>query len=72
MKLYIASVILAIYSALIFKVISQQHQIIELQKDRQKFTLSMDYLAIVKGVTDRDIFPIKDNGFWKCVPVDTN
>ena len=72
MKLYISFLVLTVYSVLIFKVMSQQHQIIELQKDRKQFTLSMDYLAIVKGVTERDIFPIKDNGFWKCVKVDTN
>jgi hypothetical protein len=71
MKIYIASIILALYAALIFKVIDQQKQIIELQKDRHKFTMAMDYIALKTGIESGEQFPVIGGDWFKCVGVDT-
>jgi hypothetical protein len=71
MKIYIASIILALYCALILKVIDQQKQIIELQKDRHKFTMAMDYIALKAGIESGDQFPVIGSDWFKCVRVDT-
>ena len=72
LMLSIAAAILAFYCFLIYTIIEQQHQIIELQKDRQKFTLSMDYIALKHGVESGEQFPVIGGKWFKCVKVDTN
>ena len=69
--LAIAAAILAFYCFMVYIVIKQQEQIIELQKDRKQFTISLSYLAMKRGVESGEQFPVIGGEWYKCVKVIT-
>ena len=71
MKIYLGFIILIMYAALIYKVVIQQEQIIELQKNHKQFTVSQTYIALKTGVESGEQFPVIGGEWYRCAKVIT-
>ena len=71
MKPYIVITVALVYVWMMYLIIIQQQQIIELQKDRKQFTISLSYLAMKRGVESGEQFPVVGGEWYKCAKVIT-